>query len=423
MIGRSFCLSLVAATSSIVFDVSQSRRERRALARVNHKAEQPVEEAASSNSSSGARSFRFAGTLLMGVIFGTGVGFWMSSNKKIEPVPVQTVSKEQDHAPLTLGSLTELSEEELSSIDVALMNLLCSEGLPGRGQEAISSYMLALDRMAKAVQAETARNFHRFVEKPAEYENSEEFYKVVLMNTVLGQDFGLRYNPDKIAAPTIENLRDKSFFERADDVFLSGLLSEYKMGTCSSMPVLLVAIGRRLGYPLKLVAAKGHLFCRWDDGKVRRNFECTNGISCFPDSHYQKWPFPVTDEEVKEGWYLRSLSPREELATFFALRGQVLSFHKRTMEALLAHTQANLLHPGHPDYKIGLAIASKRQSVELMGSDPVEAPMVYPQRNADPLAELRAINELNARNQRSWQPPPNYNRPSSSTSSFGKFPR
>lgn len=402
--------------------MGQSRRERRALARVNRKAEQPVEEVASSNSSSGARSFRFAGTLLAGVIFGTGIGFWMSANKKTEPVPVQTVSREQDHAPLTLGRLTELSEDELKSVDVALMNLLCSEGLPGREQAAISSYMLVLDRMAKAVQSETARNYHRFVQKPAEYENSEEFYKVVLMNTVLGQDFGLRYNPDKIAAPTIENLRDKSFFERADDVFVSGLLSEHKMGTCSSMPVLLVAIGRRLGYPLKLVAAKGHLFCRWDDGKVRRNFECTNGISCFPDSHYQNWPFPVTDEEVKAGWYLRSLSPREELAAFMALRGQVLSFHKRTVEAIVAHAQANVLHPGHPNYQIGLAEASRRQSAVLMSSGPAEAPMVYPQRSSDPLAELQALNEFNARNQHRWQPPPNpRNQPS--TSSFGKFPR
>ena len=212
-----YCLSRIATTTSINSDMSQSRRERRALARVNRKAEQPVEEAASPNSSSGAinNSFRFAGTLLAGVILGTGIGFWMSSGNKIEPLPVQTVSKEQDLAPLTLGRLTELSEDELTSVDVALMNLLCSEGLPGRGQAAISSYMLALDRMAKAVQAETARNYHRFVEKPGEFESSEEFYKIALMNTVLGQDFGLRYNPEKIAAPTVENLQDQSFFEKA----------------------------------------------------------------------------------------------------------------------------------------------------------------------------------------------------------------
>ena len=89
--------------------MSPSRREHRALARVNRKAKQPVEEAASPNSSSGVRSFRFAGTLLAGVILGTGIGFWMSSGKKIDSVPAQTVSKEQDHAPLTLGRLTELT--------------------------------------------------------------------------------------------------------------------------------------------------------------------------------------------------------------------------------------------------------------------------------------------------------------------------
>lgn len=47
-------------------------------------------------------------------------------------------------------------------------------------------------------------------------------------------------------------------------------------GTCSSLPPLYVAIGRRLGYPLKLVKSFAHLFARWDNGAGERfNIECT----------------------------------------------------------------------------------------------------------------------------------------------------
>ncbi len=42
------------------------------------------------------------------------------------------------------------------------------------------------------------------------------------------------------------------------------------------MPVLYVAIGRRLGYPLELVTTKGHVFACWEDSNDRFNIEGTN---------------------------------------------------------------------------------------------------------------------------------------------------
>src|SRR5690606_11975163 len=80
---------------------------------------------------------------------------------------------------------------------------------------------------------------------------------------------------------------------------------------------------------------------------------------------YQKWPFPISDSEVQQDYYLRSLSPKEELAVFLSLRGQVLRFHGRSIEALLSCTQANLLHPNHPDLAMGLAIASQQQTLPI----------------------------------------------------------
>ena len=375
-----------------------SRRERRALARANKNIEPQAVQPVAPQPSANSQSSRTLGILVLGISIGLILGFWLTpSRQAIEAAPLPRPNKAKD-AQLTLGRLAELPESELADIDIALTNLLCSEELPGRGERPTRTCLKVLDRMTEAVRSETSRNYHRFAANPAEFDHSEEFYKVAMLNTVLGQDFGLRYNPKKIAAVSVENLNDQSFYEHADDVFLSGLLGASKMGTCSSMPVLLTAVGRRLGYPLKLVAAKGHLFFRWDDGKTWMNFECTNGISCYPDSHYRQWPFPIADSELDEGWYLRSLTPREELAIFFSLRGQVLNFHKRTPEAILAHAQASNLHPGHPDYLAGLALVAGLRNAT---ASPAAQPASDRQRMLDSVHDLiyiQAVNAINAAN-------------------------
>ena len=83
------------------------------------------------------------------------------------------------------------------------------------------------------------------------------------------------------------------------------------------MPVMYVAVGRRLGYPLKLVQTRGHLFARWDDpdGKCFGFPETFNvegageGIASYDDEHYKTWPEPWTEIDEAEGWYLKSMTP------------------------------------------------------------------------------------------------------------------
>ena len=89
-----------------------------------------------------------------------------------------------------------------------------------------------------------------------------------------------------------------------------------------------VAIGRRLGYPLKLVECKGHLFVRWEDAKERFNIEGTSrGLNCYPDQEYMEWPWPISKEELETGMYMKSLSPKRELAAFLELRALCLKEH------------------------------------------------------------------------------------------------
>lgn len=133
--------------------------------------------------------------------------------------------------------------------------------------------------------------------------------------TVLQRNIGVTYAKDEVERP----------FDCTDSRlhFIHGLL-EGRGGTCTTMPVLFVALGRRLGYPLKLVSAAIHFFVRWDapDGE-RMNIESTSdGLRTPPDDYYLTWPQPANPQHVEKGWHLKSKPPHEELAAFYVFRSQ-----------------------------------------------------------------------------------------------------
>jgi hypothetical protein len=161
----------------------------------------------------------------------------------------------------SLATLLALPVEDLARMDIARMNLLCAQGLPGANDLDVNSCLATLDQIAARVRGETGRNFYRFKQKPADFENSEGFFRMVMLAVVLAEDFHVHYAPDKISTATSARTGD-GFFADAHDVFLHGLTDSRRAGTCSSLPVLQTAVGRRLGYPLKLVTTKGHLFVR-----------------------------------------------------------------------------------------------------------------------------------------------------------------
>jgi hypothetical protein len=126
------------------------------------------------------------------------------------------------------------------------------------------------------------------------------------------------------------------------------------------MPVLYIVVGRRLGYPLRLVRAKEHLFARWEEpGGERFNIESTSrGFSVRDDEFYRKWPKPITDDEVERGFYLRSLRPREELSEFLCNRGNCLRDNMAFLEAARAFSYAATLTPDDMTVRNNWAVAS-----------------------------------------------------------------
>jgi hypothetical protein len=165
-----------------------------------------------------------------------------------------------------LAGLLRLPADRLARTDAGLMNLLCAEGLPGAEGLSAAYCLKTLDHWGARVRSETDRHLYRFRQNPREFDNLEGFFRMLMMAVVLAEDFKVAYNPARMAAPGQASARD-GFFADSRDVFLHGLVGPRRMGTCSSMPVLYVALGRRLGYPVALVTTKGHLFVRWEDSR------------------------------------------------------------------------------------------------------------------------------------------------------------
>lgn len=274
--------------------------------------------------------------------------------------------------------------EKLTYENLLRTNLLCAEGLPGAEAINISDCEKTLSEWADHVASETKRNSHQYDDDPADYHNSLGYYKMLMLITVLQQDYGVKYDPQRINIPD---------FTVSRDLFLHGLLNPPHEGTCVSMPVLYAAVGRTLGYPIRLAVSKGHVFARWEGESERFNIEGTNqGLNTFSDDEYAHWPTPLTPEEMAGGWYLRSLTPVEELSIFLGARGHCLLDSGRYAEAQVAYAQAHRISPHDPD-----ALAFLADAVFAEGN--------LPGMKRSPLLNLAAL-ALDPRMPRQRQSPP-----------------
>jgi len=88
-----------------------------------------------------------------------------------------------------------------------------------------------------------------------------------------------------------------------------------RKGNCVSMPMLFLALGEKLGLDLTLSTAPLHVFVKFTDRASGRtwNLETTSGAGFTRDEHYRKI-LPMTDEAVRNGVYLKTLTRHEALA-------------------------------------------------------------------------------------------------------------
>ena len=152
--------------------------------------------------------------------------------------------------------------------DIAEVNLNLARGLPGSDNIDVQQYLRRLDTWFRLVAEKTDRWLPRFHRSPAEFDGSLPKFRMMALVTVLQRDLGVRYDPA---------CREGSYCALdPHTLFIHGLL-DGRGGTCATMPVLYIAIGRRLGYPLHLVHAGEHFFVRREEpGGERFNIEATS---------------------------------------------------------------------------------------------------------------------------------------------------
>jgi hypothetical protein len=278
----------------------------------------------------------FSIVFLVGVSVYALVSFLPHQHKKEVAVAKQTVLSEPPSFdgsyipnPLTYDELLKLSPELLDQVNVGLMDLLCSQGLPGSEGLKVDDYLNALSYWASQVHRAEDSNSYQYYQHPGLYRHSMAFFKANVMISALN-DLGIHVDEQKS-----DDEPNSTFFAKSGPIFINGLLGDRHAGTCSSIPILIVALGQRLGYPIKLVCNSNHFFARWDDGKDRFNIEATNtngGMGSPPDAYYHYWPRMMRDTEIAHLGYLQNMDGRHELAFILGKRLICLGVNGRKEE-------------------------------------------------------------------------------------------
>lgn len=283
------------------------------------------------------------------------------------------------------------AEADADKLDIAEANLSFAAGLSGTERIDFAACRRRLDHWTKLIRRGVERARPQYRRNSGKYWKSWAKFRMLVMVTVLQRDLGVRYD-----LSTLEGDLD---YTDAVPWFICGPLTG-RGGTCASLPILYLALGRRVGYPLHLVSAREHLFVRWEEpGGERFNIECTSpGFEPRTDEHHRRFPRPLTEADLASGLFLRNMTPHEILAELFAQRGHCLLDHLRIDEALEAYHQARRLVPGHPFHEMSATVATMLGRILHGGSSPVvpngrfqEAALTIARR------ELARIRRLHAR--------------------------
>lgn len=88
-----------------------------------------------------------------------------------------------------------------------------------------------------------------------------------------------------------------------------------RKGNCVSMPLLFIILGQRLGLDVTAAHAPLHVLVKYRDSSSKNyiNLEATSGANPARDVWYQQ-QFPMTDQAIANGIYLRPLSKKETVA-------------------------------------------------------------------------------------------------------------
>jgi len=164
-------------------------------------------------------------------------------------------------------------------------------------------------------------------------------------------------------------VRDVSFANRKPAYYYLNRVLTTKQGNCFSMPLLYVAVGQRLGWPIYMVDVPDHAFVRYVDPAYKeQNIEATSGGGYVPNERYVK-DFLVSEKGRKSGAYLRTRTRRDMLGQLIGLNGVTSAQRGQLTKAIAAPTCAAQLSPTFVNAWSNLAQAHKTMAKRSSGAD------------------------------------------------------
>lgn len=180
-----------------------------------------------------------------------------------------------------------------------------------------------------------------------------------------GPDEKLRVLLTSLSTPGVWNDHRAFRYDLSDPMgrrLENKLLSTYlrtRQGNCVSMPILVLALGQRMGLDMTLAVAPEHVLVKFRSGSTWHNVEATSsGLKS--DESYRS-DTGISDLAMKNGIYLRPLSARESVAVL----GEVVLEHYRNSgdqearllvaDKLLSYDPKNvqiMLHKGNAYFRM-----------------------------------------------------------------------
>jgi len=250
----------------------------------------------------------------------TDGAFSHSSSSSRAAARTIAVDVNHDRYNYSVGELLAMTDDQLPHIDPLVLNFAVARQIPGLDKLDVAKYATQVDELAHRIDVANRVAEPQARDDPLYKLDRDLWWAGGMCVALAGPSFGITYTESRL---------DPAHPEQA---FLYGLLDS-KVGTCASMPVLYIAIGHRLGWPIKGVVSKDHMWARWDDGKPKElggkrfNLEATSSTSdgvmgsflSTPDEEYAK-ELGTSPLAISSGSDFTSLTPRQLLGVFLQSR-------------------------------------------------------------------------------------------------------
>jgi len=209
------------------------------------------------------------------------------SAQVIKPLPIIAPLPHASNTQEELAILMAKTPEEIFQIDLGTIFLACLGGLPGTDVINLDHARTRIDALANLVKKQTDQAIASYRKANPKFQITPEFQAYIMVRTLQEEYRNAHQELSRYPVSLINEMLQRN---RPDELFFHGMADQAEPPSIGN-PVLFVAVGQQLGYPIKLVAAPGHLFARWEsfDGKTLFDIqETSDGMAPRYHDYYRK---------------------------------------------------------------------------------------------------------------------------------------